>query len=86
LIENPARTEVAVCPRHDHSLGEEVKAVADLKPGQKVPAEGIQEFCCQRLASYKVTAEVDFINNLPRNTMKRVMKSCLRGEKSSVKG
>lgn len=78
-MEHPAVAEVAVVPRANPILEQEVKAVVVVDPGCEVSAEEIIAFCRERLADYKVPAEVAFIDALPRNAMNRVVKGELQG-------
>jgi acyl-CoA synthetase (AMP-forming)/AMP-acid ligase II len=80
IAQHPAVEEVAVIPRPNPVLGEEVKAVVALKEGRAASAEEIIEFAKKDLADYKVPVEVQFLDRLPRNAMGRVMKGILKGE------
>jgi fatty-acyl-CoA synthase len=48
-------------------------------------AEEIIEHCRGLLADYKVPVEVQFIEELPRNAMGRVVKGALTGEGSALR-
>ena len=70
--------EVAVVGVPDSVLGEAVKAVIALKPGETATAEEIRDFCAQHLADYKVPKFVEFVAGLPRNPAGKVIKAELR--------
>lgn len=75
IMEHPAVREVAVVPRPNPILEQDVKAVLAVHEGYEVTGEEIIAFCRERLADYKVPVEVVFIDSLPRNAMNRVVKS-----------
>jgi len=84
IAQHPAVAEVAVIPRSNPILGEEVKAVVVLKDGEVATERDIVEFTKKDLADYKVPVEIQFMDRLPRNAMGRVMKGILKGEAGGV--
>ncbi len=84
IAQHPAVAEVAVIPRPNPILGEEVKAVIVLKEGATATEQDIVVFAGKDLADYKVPVEVQFLDKLPRNAMGRVMKGILKGETGGV--
>jgi len=56
--------------------------VVVLKAGQEATAEELMEHCRARLASYKRPRSVVFVDELPRNTMGKVLKRVLREQYS----
>ncbi|MFC2018481.1 class I adenylate-forming enzyme family protein [Chloroflexota bacterium] len=70
--------EVAVIGVPDEEWGEQVRAVVVLKKGEAATPEEIMEYCRERLASYKRPRSVVFVDELPRNTMGKVLKRVLR--------
>jgi acyl-CoA synthetase (AMP-forming)/AMP-acid ligase II len=85
IMEHPAVREVAVIPRPNPILEQDVKAVVAIHEGSDVNGEEIMAFCRERLADYKVPVEVVFIDALPRNAMNRVVKAALIGAGSEVR-
>ncbi len=79
IMEHPGVLEVAVVPRPNPILEQEVKAVLVAKEAWVPSAKEIIAFCRERLADYKVPVEVVFIKALPRNAMNRVIKHQLHG-------
>jgi len=66
------------------TLGEEVKAVVQLRAGATATADDIRDFCRKHLADFKVPEYVDMRSEpLPRNPAGKVLKQELRGEATS---
>ncbi len=79
LAEHPDVLDVAVVGVPHRELGEEVKAVVQLRRGAATTAEDLRAYCGQRLASFKVPEYVDVrAEPLPRNPAGKVLKSVLR--------
>jgi malonyl-CoA/methylmalonyl-CoA synthetase len=78
LADHPAIASSAVVGCADAEWGEQVVAVIILKPGQSSTADNIIGYCRQRLAHYKVPKRVEFVDELPRNTLGKVQKAQLR--------
>jgi len=77
LYQHSKVVEAAVTGVPDPILGEAVKAVCVLKPGQQATGAEIQEFCKKYLADYKVPKFVCFTAELPRNPAGKVIKKAL---------
>jgi acyl-CoA synthetase (AMP-forming)/AMP-acid ligase II len=77
---HPKVLESAVIGVANDYWGEIVKAVIVLQPGQQATQEEIIEFCRERIASYKKPSVVEFVKELPKNAMGKVLKTVLRGE------
>jgi len=81
LFEHPDVIDAAVVGVPYKTLGEEVKAVVQRKPGSKLTSADLQAFCRERLADFKVPEYVEFVDQpLPRNPAGKVLKAALRGE------
>ena len=80
LFEHPAVKEAAVIGVPDKYMGETVKAFVVLKdPSDKATAqESILEFCGSRLAKYKVPHYVEFVPELPKTLVGKVLRRKLR--------
>lgn len=80
LYEMPEVLEAAVVGIPHEVYGEIPKAYVVVKEGHTLTEEQALTFCRQRLAKYKVPAEVEFTGALPRNASGKVLKTVLRGE------
>jgi long-chain acyl-CoA synthetase len=84
LFEHPDVIDAAVVGVPHKVLGEEVKAVVQLKPGATVGAEELRAHCAARLANFKVPEYVELRDEpLPRNPAGKVLKNLLRGDETS---
>ncbi len=81
LFEHPAVADCAVIGVPHPVLGEEVGAVALLRPGQDVGADELARFVSERLAAFNVPTRFWFRSEpLPRNPAGKVLKRELRTE------
>jgi long-chain acyl-CoA synthetase len=84
LFDHPDVIDAAVVGVPHKTLGEEVKAVVQLKAGSTATAEDIREFCREHLANFKVPEYVEIRSEpLPRNPAGKVLKNVLRGGDSA---
>lgn len=80
INKHPAVVESCVIGIPDEVWGEAVHALVILKQDcePKPSGEEIIEFVKQRLASYKKPKSVEFVQNLPRSSMGKVLKRVIR--------
>jgi acyl-CoA synthetase (AMP-forming)/AMP-acid ligase II len=78
LEEHPKVEEAAVIGVPDVDWGEVVKAVIVPKPGAQITPQEMIEYTKSRLASFKAPAYYAIVDELPRNTMGKVLKNDLR--------
>ncbi|GHF69945.1 acyl-CoA synthetase (AMP-forming)/AMP-acid ligase II [Amycolatopsis bartoniae] len=78
LYEHPEVVEAAVVGMSHERWGEVPKAFVVLRPGAAVDAAGLVAFCRERLAKFKVPAEIQFLDELPRTPSGKVLKRDLR--------
>lgn len=80
LNQHPAVQDCAVIGIADEKWGEAVKAVVELAPGRSVEALELIELCKDKLGSVMAPKSVDFIAQLPRSAVGKVLKRALRDE------
>ncbi len=78
LHSHPKIEDAAVIGIPDEEWGEEPLAVAVLKHGKSSSPDEIIEYCRSRMASYKRPRGVVFVNELPRNSMGKILRKELR--------
>ncbi|MCL0104748.1 long-chain fatty acid--CoA ligase [Dehalococcoidia bacterium] len=78
LYEHPAVKECAVIGKPDVLAGEMPKAYVVLKEGFTVEGEEIISFCAERIAPYKRIREVEFIQEIPKTPVGKVLRRVLR--------
>lgn len=76
----PEVLEAAVIGIPHEVFGEVPKAYVVLKEGKTLTEEDILAFCKTQLATFKIPAEVEFLDMLPRNASGKVLKTVLRGQ------
>ena len=75
---HPAVDEAAVVGVADVEWGQRVAAAVALRPGQRVTAEELIEFCRARLASFKKPEIVRFFSALPKNPLGKILRRDIR--------
>jgi acyl-CoA synthetase (AMP-forming)/AMP-acid ligase II len=78
LHHHPAVAAAAVVGAPDEVWGERVVAVIEAMAGQRPTEADIREFCAGRLAGYKCPRRVVIVDELPRNTVGKILKRELR--------
>ncbi|MGZ6910727.1 MAG: class I adenylate-forming enzyme family protein [Acidimicrobiia bacterium] len=77
----PDVLDVALVGVPHRELGEEVKAVVQLRAGSGLTADDIRAHCAEHLAAFKVPEYVEFRDEpLPRNPAGKILKQLLRGD------
>lgn len=75
---HPAVEEAAVVGLPDVEWGQRVAAAVALRPGARITAEELSEFCRSRLASFKKPELVRFFPALPKNAMGKILRRDIR--------
>lgn len=78
LFEHPKIQEACAVGVPDPYRGETVKAFVVLNPGETATEEEIMDFCKKSLAAYKVPKLVEFMDELPKSTIGKVLRRKLR--------
>jgi len=78
LYEHPMVKECAVIGKPDASAGELPKACVVLKEGHTVDGEELIKFCAERIAPYKRIREVEFVTEIPKTPVGKVLRRVLR--------
>jgi len=78
LYGHPAVLECAVIGKPDEVAGEIPKAYVVLKSGQTAHREEIIKFCAERIAPYKRIREVEFIDEVPKTPVGKMLRRVLR--------
>ncbi len=78
LFEHPKIREAAVIGIPDETRGETVKAFVVLEPGQSATVDEIRTFCKEKMAVYKVPTHIDFVEDLPKTQVGKILRRELR--------
>jgi len=79
LNSHPDILEVATVGIKDSFRGEIPKAFVVLKPGHKLSADDLLQYCRERLVDYKVPRAIEFLEALPKTGPGKIDKLKLRG-------
>jgi len=78
LMDHPAVLEagVAAIPHPDPAkVGQEaLKAWVVARPGQSVTAQDLIDFCAQKLARYEIPTRIEFVEELPRTMVGKILR------------
>jgi long-chain acyl-CoA synthetase len=81
LFEHPDVLDAALVGVPHRVLGEEVKAIVQLRAGSTATEDDLKAHCAAHLAAFKVPEYVEFRDEpLPRNPAGKILKQLLRGD------
>jgi len=75
---HPSVAEVGVVGLPDQMKGETVKAFVVLRPGTTASEVEIKSFCRERLAPYKLPSQIEFVTDLPKTQVGKVLRRELK--------
>jgi long-chain acyl-CoA synthetase len=86
LFAHPKILEACAVGVPDQHSGERVKAFVVLKDGQTATAEEIIEYCKQSLTKYKIPKYVEFLDDLPKSAVGKILRKELRSMEQAKGG
>lgn len=78
LVKHDAVLEAAVIGIPSEKMGEEIVACVVKKEDAKITEEELIQYCQRNLAKYKTPRRVEFVKELPRNGVGKILKTKLR--------
>ena len=78
LFEHPKVSEACAIGVPHEYRGETVKAFVVLKPGETATEEEMIAYCKENLAAYKVPKIIEFIDDLPKSAVGKILRKELR--------
>ena len=78
LFEHPKIKEACAVGLPDPYRGETIKAFVVPREGETLTAEEVMAFCREKLAAYKAPKQVEFMEDLPKSTVGKVLRRKLR--------
>ena len=73
ILKMPEVSEVAVYGMPDERWGEHVKASVVRMPGAELTAETLKAFCREHMPAFRITKEIEFLDELPKNATGKVI-------------
>lgn len=78
ISSHPAVYECGVAGLPDKMRGEKAKAWIVLRQGHQASEAEMKSWCRERLASYKIPAKYEFVSELPKSQVGKVLRRALR--------
>lgn len=86
LLRHPAVFEVAVIGEPEAEWGEQVVAFVVFEHGKSATVSELDSWCRQQIASFKRPKRYEFVNDLPKNSYGKILKTDLRGSFACDRG
>jgi long-chain acyl-CoA synthetase len=83
LFSHPKILEACTVGVKDDYRGETVKAFVVVKKGESLTEQEVIDFCRKNLAAYKIPRIVEFIDELPKSTVGKVLRRKLQEQEAS---
>jgi long-chain acyl-CoA synthetase len=86
LMAHPDILEAATIGVPCERRGETVKSFIVMQPDKSISVEELDVYCREQLASFKVPREVEFLEELPKSTVMKVLRRELRDRDAAKRG
>jgi long-chain acyl-CoA synthetase len=86
LFEHPKILEACSIGVPDEYRGESVKAFIVVKPGESLSESAVIEYCREKLASYKIPHEIEFLSELPKSAIGKILRRELKEKEMEKRG
>ncbi|MFH1114984.1 MAG: long-chain fatty acid--CoA ligase [Pseudomonadota bacterium] len=86
LFSHPKILEACAIGVPDAHSGERIKAFVVIKEGETATVEEIVDFCKENLVKYKVPKYVEFVDELPKSAVGKILRKELRSMELSKEG
>ncbi len=78
LFGHPKILEACTIGIPDPYRGETVKAFVVVKQGEHLTEGEVMDYCKKNLAAYKIPKQIEFVNDLPKSTVGKILRRALR--------
>jgi long-chain acyl-CoA synthetase len=78
LLEHPLVADVVVAGVPDEEYGQEIKALV-VRKSEVLAVEELRELCYSKLSRYKVPRFIDFVAELPKSSVGKLLRSAIAG-------
>ncbi len=78
LSKHPSILEIAVVGTPLSEEGEEVTAVVAVKSNSELTIEGLEQFCLNKIAPFKIPTRLEIVDSLPRTSVGKLNKTEIR--------
>jgi long-chain acyl-CoA synthetase len=86
LFDHPKILEACTIGVPDAYRGESVKAFVVLKPGENLTDSEVIAYCKDRLAAYKVPGDIEFLPELPKSAIGKILRRELKAKEMEKRG